>query len=312
VIITGENINGVTGVLFGGVPAASFTVYPPNQIYAEVASGDSGYITVLNQGGNDSLPGFIYIPPPVITKFTPVTGVPGDTITIIGKNFVDVDWVEFGGAVTFGYRIVSPDTIRVAVPADANPGIIKVVTEAGTASLAGFNPVLPVITGFSPSTAAKGETVTIIGNHFDGVTAVAFGGVPAASFTIVSGTTISAVVGTGATGAVSVKNADGIDSLAGFTFKVVTAVTDLDNDPDALLQLAPNPAAGFIKVTHPAVSQPTTLLILDALGRTVRLVTVPKMSQHTTIQLNDLTNGLYHVIWIKGSEQYHRTLMINR
>lgn len=312
VVISGENIYGVTGVLFGGVPAASFSVFPPNQIYAEVASGDSGYITVLNQGGNDSLPGFIFIPPPVITKFTPVTGVPGDTITIIGHNFVDVDWVDFGGTVTFGYRIVSPDTIRVAVPAGAGSGSIKVVTESGTASLSGFNPVLPVITGFTPSTAAKGETVTITGSHFDGATAVAFGGVPAASFTVVSGTTITAVVGTGANGAVSVKNADGIDSLSGFTFKVVTAVTDLDNDPDALLQLAPNPASTVIKVTHPAVSKPTTILIMDGFGRRVRSVSVPKLSKESTVQLNGLANGWYHLLWINGSDQYHRTLMINR
>ena len=53
----------------------------------------------------------------------------------------------------------------------------------------------PVITGISPTggSAAGGDTVTITGSGFTGITAVAFGLTPAASFTFVSDTQLTAV-----------------------------------------------------------------------------------------------------------------------
>jgi len=75
-----------------------------------------------------------------------------------------------------------------------------------------------VVSGFTPTTAATGGTVTITGQQFVNVTSVRFGNVPAASFTVLSPTSIRAVVGTGASGAVTVITQTGIGSLAGFEF----------------------------------------------------------------------------------------------
>jgi hypothetical protein len=62
-------------------------------------------------------------------------------------------------------------------------------------------------TSFSPTVAGKGETVTITGTNFTGVTgasSVKFGGTNATSVTVVNSTTIRAVVSTGTSGSITV------------------------------------------------------------------------------------------------------------
>lgn len=81
--------------------------------------------------------------------------------------------------------------------------------------------VAPQITSFTPEIAGNGETVTITGTGFTGVSVVKFGNVNAKSFVVVSDTEITAVVNTGASGSVYVQNTAGNDSEAGFAFKVV-------------------------------------------------------------------------------------------
>jgi hypothetical protein len=49
----------------------------------------------------------------------------------------------------------------------------------------------PIILSLSPTSGPIGTLVTIIGEHFTGVTSVTFGGFPAA-FTVVNDTTITA------------------------------------------------------------------------------------------------------------------------
>ncbi|MDP4580932.1 MAG: IPT/TIG domain-containing protein, partial [Saprospiraceae bacterium] len=77
---------------------------------------------------------------------------------------------------------------------------------------------VPVVSSFSPTSATKGNTVTISGSNFTGATAVSFGGSAATSFTVVSPTNITAVVGNGNSGNVSVSNASGTGTLSGFTY----------------------------------------------------------------------------------------------
>lgn len=78
-------------------------------------------------------------------------------------------------------------------------------------------PLKPTISAFNPVAAYSGDTVTISGTNFTGVTAVSFGETAAASFKVVSATSITAVVGVGATGAVKVVAPGGSATLDGFT-----------------------------------------------------------------------------------------------
>src|SRR5207249_2711088 len=61
------------------------------------------------------------------------------------------------------------------------------------------------VSGFTPSSGLVGITVTVMGTHFAGATAVKFGGVDAASFHVLTPGKLTAVVPTGAvTGVISV------------------------------------------------------------------------------------------------------------
>lgn len=76
----------------------------------------------------------------------------------------------------------------------------------------------PALLDFTPKTASPGDTITITGSGFYGISAVSFGGTAAASFEVVSPATITAIVGAGSSGSVSVTNPGGTASLTGFTY----------------------------------------------------------------------------------------------
>jgi|GEM_PF-5788593 len=73
-------------------------------------------------------------------------------------------------------------------------------------------------TSFSPSIAASGDKVTLIGTDFIEVTSVRFGGVAAKSFSVLSPTVIEAVVGNGSGGSITVVAPSNTVALSGFSF----------------------------------------------------------------------------------------------
>jgi len=58
VVISGTNFTAVTGVSFGGTPAASYTIDADTQITATLAATASGAVALTNSCGTDSLGGF--------------------------------------------------------------------------------------------------------------------------------------------------------------------------------------------------------------------------------------------------------------
>lgn len=219
ITINGTNFTGATQVRFGGVNAASYVVVSSTQITAVVAAGGaSGSVTVTTPGGTGTFAGFTFIPPPVITSFTPTLQGNGGTVTITGTNFLGATAVSFGGTPASGFTVVSATTITATVAAGAS-GNVSVTGPGGTGIRMGFTfAAPPTITSFTPTSAGVGATVTITGTNFTGATAVSFGGTAAASFMVVSATQINAVVAAGATGIVSVITPGGTITSGGFTF----------------------------------------------------------------------------------------------
>ena len=133
---SGNGLSGITGVLFGGVPAQTYAVQSPTIITAVVGTGASGSITVSSARGNATLAGFRFIPAPVITDFTPKSAGRGAMVSITGRNFGGATSVSFGGtAVQFA---VSGDTLIRATLQIGSTGAISVTTPGGTATAAGF------------------------------------------------------------------------------------------------------------------------------------------------------------------------------
>ncbi|HTR28750.1 MAG TPA: FG-GAP-like repeat-containing protein [Puia sp.] len=227
VTIVGHHFDGTTGVEFGGVPAATYTVANADTILATVGIGSSGSVGVSNQYGTNRLAGFFFHGPPVITRFTPVNAGAHDTIQLSGIRFTGATIVSFGGMPAASF-VVNSDTSIIAIVDSGSTGSIVVTTPYGTGSLAGFTYFhVPTITNFTPTGGGAGTPVTITGSYFTGVTGVSLGGVPATSFTVNSSNSITAIVGEGAIGYLAVTSPGGTglsDTTFAFPLPLITAI----------------------------------------------------------------------------------------
>jgi FG-GAP-like repeat/IPT/TIG domain/Secretion system C-terminal sorting domain len=164
---------------------------------------------------------------PTITNVAPLTAAAGATLTITGVNFTGCTGVSIGSIAAASFTVVSDNKITAVVGSGAS-GAVVVTGPRGSGSYAGFVFAgAPIIQSFSPLNAGQGQVVTIVGLNLSNVNVVNFGGVSASSYTVVSADTVTAIVNAGATGAVSVTGAYGTDSLAGFTYTPLPAITSL-------------------------------------------------------------------------------------
>ncbi|MEO6455101.1 MAG: FG-GAP-like repeat-containing protein [Ginsengibacter sp.] len=239
VSISGGNFMGATSVTFGGIPASSFTIINSTTINAIVNNGASGNVIVTTPQGTDTLAGFSYYGPPVITSFTPVNAGTGQTISITGSFTGTLSAVSFGGVPAISFTMTSPTMITAVVGSGAT-GDVLVTTSYGSVVKPGFKFfVPPVVSAFSPASGFTGTVVNITGSNFTGTTVVRFGSVNAQSFTIISSTKITAVVGEGATGSVYVTTTPGgTDSMNLFQF-----------DPPVITSFMPSSAPAGTIVT---------------------------------------------------------------
>jgi len=212
VSFAGNNLNGATEVRLNGTLCPGFTVVNNSLIRFTVPTGTlPGKITVLTPGGlATSANNFLVYPPPEILSVSPLTGNIGATVSISGNHLSSVQTVRIGNAITSTFIAVNNNLIRFAVPAGAVSSKITVTTKGGVdVSTDTFTVILkPVISAFSPSSAAPGTLISFSGNNLSGVQ-VSFNGVPATT-TQVSAFQVRAVVPAGATtGKVSATNSAG-------------------------------------------------------------------------------------------------------
>jgi len=141
VVITGTNLVGATGVMFGAVNAASFTVdskskvtaYSPPEVAGPVnvtviAPGTSSYVFAGDQ--------FTFLPP-AVTKVTPVGGpaLGGTSVTVTGSNLAGATQVWFGTQPAKSFTVKSATKIVTIAPT-GTPGTVPVtVTTFGGTSV---------------------------------------------------------------------------------------------------------------------------------------------------------------------------------
>lgn len=226
----------VSSLSFGGVRAASFTVVSDSVITATPAqTGATGSISLTTPGGTAQRSGFVFLAPlPTITSFTPPQASVGDIVTIIGTNLNGATSVSFGGRAAASFLVSSPTHI-VARVSNGTSGTITIQTPGGRATAPNFVfiPAPPVITSFSPDSAAASQTITLRGSDFSGVTAVRFsvGGttLAAQSFSVTNDSTITArVPALGAnrvTVTISVQSPNGTGSREGLRFVPVPTIS---------------------------------------------------------------------------------------
>ena len=241
VTIDGSGFTGSSAVSFGGVPAASFTVNSPDQITAVIASGGtSGVVSVTNSYGTGTLPGFTFIPLPVINNFTPLSGGSGTIVTINGSGLTGTSAISFGGIPAQSFAVNSNTVITATVGSGSTGSVALTAPGGSTTSASSFNFILPpTITAFNPATGGAGASITITGINLETTSSVSFGGIAAQSFVINSDTQVIAVVGVGASGSVSDVTEGGTANQPGFTFI----------PPPVINSFSPSAGAAGIEVT---------------------------------------------------------------
>ena len=209
VTITGTDLTGANKVLFGTVPAKSFTRVSATQVTAVSPAGSGTVdVRVTTPGGTSETSNadrftYVYVPAPVpfIKSISPTLGpVTGGTkVTITGTGFTGASKVLFG---TVPARITSVSDIQITAVSPGGSGTVdvRVTTPGGTSAITGadqFTYVFaqPKITSISPTSGSTtgGMSVTITGSDFTGASKVLFGTVPASRFTVNSDIQITAI-----------------------------------------------------------------------------------------------------------------------
>jgi Leucine-rich repeat (LRR) protein len=260
VTITGRNFYGVQRVLFGGVPAESFTVSSTTQIVAVVGLDASGPITVQTIGGTaTSAQSFTILSFPSIVSFAPVFGTTGTVVTLNGSQLGTATQVFFGERAAQSFTILSTTSVQAVAPVGIITAPLRVSTPIATVTSATAFTVTqpPSIASVQPTVAIAGTSLAITGINFTGTTTVTLGGATVASFSVASPTLITAVLATNhSTGVVSVSNPSG------------TAMS------------------GVVEFVHP----PVVSAISPTLGGTGTVVTIT--GQHFTNISNVLLGGM--------------------
>jgi hypothetical protein len=201
VVVTGSGLDRATGVLFGGVPAASWSLSGIDQSIHAVspphAAGAVAISVTSDLGESTQNVAFTYTtsPPPSVTSLSPKKGpvAGGNTVVITGSGFTGTTQVRFGQYNTSPSFVVDSDTqITAVVPSagGAGPGTVNVyLTNAiGTSpnvSNAWYTYVAPpLVSHVSPPAGPTtgGTVVTLTGTSLNDATAVRFSGVAATSF----------------------------------------------------------------------------------------------------------------------------------
>jgi prepilin-type processing-associated H-X9-DG protein len=227
VTISGTHFLGVNSVMFGTVPAASFTVVSENQVTATsplaLVAGTAVDITLTTPavggigGGTSSTSAadlFTYAGPTISSVSPSTVDIGGGTwVTITGQNFTGLNTnalssVAFVGVNSASLAIVVSDTQITALtaPGTAGTGPVTVTVGSSTGSYPNFTYAGASVGTISPNSGPinGGTTVTITGSNFATATAVSFGNNPATSFTINPNGSITAVSPAAAAGPVNI------------------------------------------------------------------------------------------------------------
>ncbi|WP_415080980.1 IPT/TIG domain-containing protein [Micropruina sp.] len=218
VTLTGTGLAGAKKVLFGGRTGQGMKIISDTKLTVIAPAGSGTVpIRVATKTGATSpasaRTAYRYVSAPKVTKLSPTSGGTGGktTVTITGKNFVDVDKILFAKSPGTDIRVISESKLTVSAPA-RSAGIVdvRVVTEHGTSAKTPkgrFRFVAPpAISTVRPTTGPEigGTKVTITGSGFTGVTQVRFGSVPGSKLKVTSASKLTVTAPAGTPGTVDV------------------------------------------------------------------------------------------------------------
>ncbi|BDU75617.1 IPT/TIG domain-containing protein [Mesoterricola sediminis] len=229
VTLQGQGFTLATGVTFGGVPGEGLQILSDTQLTVRVPAGAAGGLIAVQlpaqTHGYSPVAFGVLTPPPAITGMTPQSGRPGDTLTLTGSWHGPVAQVTFPHGVPAPFVAQADGTLMVTVPPAADTGPLTVITAAGAQGLSPRFTVLTdlaVPTGFTPTSGAPGDTITLSGTYLAQVDAVWFGDQPARFSVTPDGAALRAIVPLGAvTGPITIQTDAGRIPFTEQAFTVV-------------------------------------------------------------------------------------------
>ena len=240
VTVTGTGFGspqGTSYVSFGSVKATSYTSWSDTQVACKVPSGVSGSVnvTLTTGGGTSNSKSFTVVPPPVVPQvsgISPTSGNVGATVTVTGTGFGSpqgTSYVSFGSVKATDYTSWSDTQVACKVPSGVSGSInVTLTTDGGTSNSKSFTvvppPVVPQVSGISPTSGNVGATVTVTGTGFgspQGTSYVSFGSVKATDYTSWSDTQVACKVPSGVSGSINVTLTTGGGTSNSKSFTVV-------------------------------------------------------------------------------------------
>ena len=240
-------VNALSGVKFDGQSVVAVPVSDSVITVALVPAHAVGpiYVTVTTPNGGTSAqtPGavFTYVGAPTLTSVSPASGptAGGNTVTLTGTGFTNVDTVNFGLTPITSFTKVSDTQITVTAPVGLAGNVnISVLSLAyglsGTQQYQYLATPTVILVAPNSGPAAGGQQVVITGTGFTGATDVRFGGVSAGPITVSSDLSITATAPAHAAGLVDVTvtapggTSSTVGTLNDFTYgaaPVISAIT---------------------------------------------------------------------------------------
>ncbi len=150
VTITGTDFSGATAVMFGVLPATSFTVDSDTSITATSPAGGSTVamtigVAVTTPAGTSAPTAddhYAYAAPPVVSNAPTITVIDpamgpeagGTTVTITGTKFTGATAVMFDATAATTFTVVSDTSITATTPAGVGIVDVFVTTPNGTSA----------------------------------------------------------------------------------------------------------------------------------------------------------------------------------
>jgi IPT/TIG domain len=208
VTITGTSFAGASGVFFGGVAAASFSVVSSTTITAVSPPGTGTVDVTVTAPTGTSTPAagdkFSYVVAPTVTGISPTSGSNsgGTSVTITGAGFTSTTEVFFGANPATSFNVSNDSTITAVSPAGTGTVDVTVVNLGGTSPTSAadqFTYVVvfaPTVTSVFPRSGpgTGGIGVIIAGTNLANATAVDFGTVAVPAADIISDTATQIIV----------------------------------------------------------------------------------------------------------------------
>ena len=275
IVVSGINLTGVIELKINDVKVSFEVVADTQMSFVIPADATSGPLSLRTVDEEFVFESGITVdgPGPVLGSFSPTSGLPGDTIQLIGSHFAHVQSVRFG-EVEAAFQVTAETQMTVGVPEGAETAPITIVTAFGeTQSSVDFlvKQPAPELDGVTPAFGPVGTQITLQGIYLNSVTNVVVGGKDAAFEIVADSQILTRVPASAQTGLIELQSGAGTVVSSDFFYlpATVQSVEPATAVPGALVSILGNNFTGASRVRFGGVEADIVSVQLESVQVTV-------------------------------------------